>query len=1151
MKDQKLFLGNCEYIQGNNPVTGGFVELEGERWFKIGHHDRMDPFLMTLVSPSDHWMFISSNGGLTAGRKSPQYAIFPYYTDDILTDHAENTGSKTILKVKKKDRTYLWEPFSNRNEGAYYIERNLYKNRIGNRVIFEEINHDLSVEFSYEWTFSNRFGVVKKSALSNRGNQEIQIEILDGVQNIIPWGVPMKLQNERSNLTHAYKKNEWLKEGLAIFRLSSMIIDRAEPSEALKATTAWSVGLRLDKQLLSALQLNAYRRGLPIQSEEDIKAERGAFFIHQRQSLKAGKSKNWYIVLETAQDASDVVKLKHLMDVPGRTLIALQEDLKATELALKKLVAHADGVQYTADALMCNRHYSNTLFNSMRGGVFFNDYNLETSYFKNFVQDSNRRLFQTLQQEIQTLPVKVTLPELRAWILNLKNEQLMRLGWAYLPIFFSRRHGDPSRPWNSFSISTHDSNGKPVHYYEGNWRDIFQNWEALGQSYPMYLEGMIYTFLNASTPDGYNPYRITRNGIDWEIEEKDDPWSYIGYWGDHQLIYFLKFLEALEHHMPGRLNELMHERHFAYAHVPYRIKSYAAIKQNPSDTLEFLPDLHHELIQAAEDLGSDGKLVHGGDYPVLVSMGEKILVQLLTKLYNFIPGAGIWMNTQRPEWNDANNALVGNGASMVTLCYLRRYIQFLLPLLESSKFKPFEVNSSVGILFEDLKEIFSHELKEGLALHNQTVRRNFVDHLGRAGERYREVIYQGIPSEQVQIKPEALGTFLEQVKQVLDLTIHFNKRYDNLYHSYNLIEFTDEELHASHLYPMLEGQVAILSAGLLSPKEAVILLDSLRESPLYRSDQYSYLLYPNRDLPLFLARNHVPKEWVNISQLAKKMIRLKDETILQTGIDGIARFNSNFHNAEDLNNALDSLVDRYGTDVEAERQAFLNQFETQFKHKQFTGRSGTFFGYEGLGSIYWHMVSKLLLAVMENLYTARQQSTDPKTLGKLIEHYYEIRAGIGINKSPDLYGAFPTDAYSHTPENRGAQQPGMTGQVKEDILSRWGELGLKIEQGTLVFAPFFLKKEEFIQQQSTFRFYSLEDKLEHLELPKGSLAFMYCGIPILYHLGKKTELLIRTRDGKNLQIQGNKLPEKWAKSLFERDAAIRCIEYTLPEGQLI
>ncbi len=39
-----------------------------------------------------------------------------------------------------------------------------------------------------------------------------------------------------------------------------------------------------------------------------------------------------------------------------------------------------------------------------------------------------------------------------------------------------------------------------------------------------------------------------------------------------------------------------------------------------------------------------------------------------------------------------------------------------------------------------------------------------------------------------------------------------------------------------------------------------------------------------------------------------------------------------------------------------------------------------------------------------------------------------------------MYGAIPTDPYSHTPGFAGAQQPGMTGPVKEDIC-RLGELG--------------------------------------------------------------------------------------------------------------
>ena len=70
-------------------------------------------------------------------------------------------------------------------------------------------------------------------------------------------------------------------------------------------------------------------------------------------------------------------------------------------------------------------------------------------------------------------------------------------------------------------------------------------------------------------------------------------------------------------------------------------------------------------------------------------------------------------------------------------------------------------------------------------------------------------------------------------------------------------------------------------------------------------------------------------------------------------------------------------------------------------------------------------------------------------------------AGIGVHKSPSLYGAFPTDPYSHTPGGKGAQQPGMTGQVKEDILSRIGELGAIVSKGVLSFSPGLLRGREF------------------------------------------------------------------------------------------
>ena len=81
-------------------------------------------------------------------------------------------------------------------------------------------------------------------------------------------------------------------------------------------------------------------------------------------------------------------------------------------------------------------------------------------------------------------------------------------------------------------------------------------------------------------------------------------------------------------------------------------------------------------------IGGDGRLLMDRDGGIChVTLAEKLLVPALAKLSSLIPDGGIWMNTQRPEWNDANNALVGSGISVVTLCYLRRYLAFVTQLL--------------------------------------------------------------------------------------------------------------------------------------------------------------------------------------------------------------------------------------------------------------------------------------------------------------------------------------------------------------------------------------------------------------------------------------------------------------------------------------
>ena len=76
------------------------VTIDNERFFVIKDIDQLRPFFMNIVSESDHWMFVSSNGGLTAGRRNSEFSLFPYYTDDKITESVEVTGSKSVFRVQ-------------------------------------------------------------------------------------------------------------------------------------------------------------------------------------------------------------------------------------------------------------------------------------------------------------------------------------------------------------------------------------------------------------------------------------------------------------------------------------------------------------------------------------------------------------------------------------------------------------------------------------------------------------------------------------------------------------------------------------------------------------------------------------------------------------------------------------------------------------------------------------------------------------------------------------------------------------------------------------------------------------------------------------------------------------------------------------------
>ena len=1124
MAEKRTYINQSPLQGKNEKVEGVITDVDGESFYCIRNYDLMPPFLMSIVSNCDLWMYISSGGGLTAGRRNYQNVLFPYETDDKIHESSGNTGPKTLILLKEAGKTILWEPFSDRHAGLYAIRRNLYKNTPGNQILFEEVNDSLGLVFRYSWSASDSLGWVRKSTLENLTATQVEAEICDGLLNVMPWGIERETQSMMSTLMDAYKVGEYLPEHhLALYYLSSIPVDRAEPSEALRSNTVWTCGTLNPEVLLTSGQMDQIRQGgQPERPSNMVFGQKTAFLVHDHISLEASSAQSWYIVADLAKDSSDVLQLQRLIKKSPDLSDLIESSLRESTDELNRKVALADGVQHTGDALNDRRHFANVLFNIMRGGLFEQEYTISTDDYLRHLACSNKNVYQkhagSFRNNNQSLSWHEALQDAK----DSGDDDLYRLTLEYLPLSFSRRHGDPSRPWNFFDIRVKNADGTPSLNYQGNWRDIFQNWEALAMSFPAFLPGMIARFLNASTADGYNPYRITREGFDWEVPEPDNPWAGIGYWGDHQVIYLLKLLEMQEKFFPAQTWDQFNGKHFVFARVPYRIKGYQEILKDPQDTIVFDQAGHEKLLRQSEAMGADGKLMlQTNQQPWKATFTEKILVLLLTKLSNFVPEAGIWLNTQRPEWNDANNALVGHGASMVTLYHLRRFVAFLRKITKQHPDEAFTLQKEIMEFKQHVADVlirYRHLLDQGFT---DNERREVTDQLGIIGEAYRTSVYAGFLGERKNLSKSSLLAFYGFVLQYLDQSIAANRKGNGLYHSYNLLHFKENAIKIDHLYLMLEGQAAILHSGMLSPKENLTLMQSLFASDLWRADQQSFMLYPFRELPGFLQKNIIRKELAESSWLLRKMLQQGDTRIIKQDEAGLYHFEPSLRNARLLSEVLWQIQEEDPGVTNADIDRILEIYEDTFNHRAFTGRSGSFYKYEGLGSIYWHMVSKLLLALGENIMEFAQHEQHQDDILPLKDYYYRIRKGIGAHKAPQEYGAFPTDPYSHTPSMMGVQQPGMTGQVKEDILSRYHELGIRIEAGQIVFFPALLRDSDFSKN--------------------GVLSFSFCNVPIFYQKGSQKGLHIHWMDTgrETLILPGKIVPADISASIFDRSGEIR------------
>jgi hypothetical protein len=81
----------------------------------------------------------------------------------------------------------------------------------------------------------------------------------------------------------------------------------------------------------------------------------------------------------------------------------------------------------------------------------------------------------------------------------------------------------------------------------------------------------------------------------------------------------------------------------------------------------------------------------------------------------------------------------------------------------------------------------------------------------------------------------------------------------------------------------------------------------------------------------------------------------------------------------------------------------------------------------------------------------------------------------------------------------------MTGQVKEDVLARYMELGVSIQAGALGFTLDGFDQSECLTSASAFNYFDLNGNHASVEIPRGGFGFTICQVPVVYCPGDSDE----------------------------------------------
>lgn len=786
------------------------------------------------------WSFYVNRGQAVCsfGSNDKEHSIMEFYPAEQSYRLVKKFGFRTFLKV----------------DGGYFeaFQKNDSKTRmyIGmNELEIEEILEDIGIKINvlyYILPEEEIGGLVRRVTVSNISQTEKQLEVLDGMPSVIPYGVALTDYKEMAQTMKAWMQVEDVLKKTPYYRVRYSTKDSAsvteikegnyflavdETGELLSVIGDPAVVFAYDTAFDEPVSFCKYGVKGVLQAEQICQNQVPAAFTAVCKSLKPGENA---VITELIGQAADKEAVQHIAEVcqnPGF--------FETKYLVARQLTERLSDVIRTKTGNPVFDGYCRQTFvdNVLRGGS----------------------------------PV-----------------ELSEHNTFYV---YSRKHGDLERDYNFFRMpAEHYSQGN------GNYRDVNQNRRSDVLFYPMTGDYNIKLFYNLIQLDGYNPliiqpvsYQVqnmekvlsevqeeSRKVLKDFLENEFTPGGLLrfleaehigllickehflkktvecsalqvhaefgeGYWTDHWT-YNLDLLESYLSVYPDREKELLFEdygytyydsgvsvlpRNKRYVRTEKGLRQYHFLEKEKKDTMS----------------GHTVRREYGKGEEYHSNLWTKLVLLALNKFAALdMCGMGIEMEAGKPGWYDALNGMPALfGSSMAETYELKRLLDFM-----SEKAGQYNIPVKLPVEAKD----FWEAVKQAMHTRDSDNRTAFWNRTNAAKEEYRRKLKGGISGEEGSVTAkeliEELALWKAYLKEGIERAVTENHGVPPTYFRYEIQDYEECDkdicfigMERKQMPDFLEGAVHYMKL-LKTEEEKKSLYTAIRDSGLYDSELHMY-----------------------------------------------------------------------------------------------------------------------------------------------------------------------------------------------------------------------------------------------------------------------------------------------------------------------